>query len=183
MPFISHAGYRHSPASLRYGQPHQRQTVISFARRRRPGRASDILTRRRRNRAAVKLMRKVFNKQGSAPLAVVTRNLSSCSSAFGSRGVSARREQGPRRNGGADNSHLPARPPDPNHQKLTSSRSAQPFLPGRAACCDVFSLRRHFNSRRDQGQFRSDAFRKWRDLRAAAARNGLGFGTNSLSCR
>ena len=74
------------------------------------GEVLDLLVQRRRDKAAaVKLMRKLIKKQGFAPDALVTDKPRSYSVAKSEMGLSARHEQGLRRNNRAENSHQPIR--------------------------------------------------------------------------
>ena len=63
---------------------------------------------RRDKAAAVKLMRRLLKKQGFTPNVVVTDKLRSYGAAMSEIGLSARHEQGLRRNNRAENSHQPA---------------------------------------------------------------------------
>src|SRR5271156_2383085 len=70
----------------------------------------DLLVQRRRDKAAaVKLMRKLLKKQGFAPDVLVTDRLRSYAAAKSEMRLSARHEQGLRKNNRAENSHLPVR--------------------------------------------------------------------------
>ena len=63
------------------------------------GEVLDLLVQRRRNKAAaVKLMRKLLKKQGFAPDMLVTDKLRSYGAAMAELGLSARHEQGLRKN-------------------------------------------------------------------------------------
>jgi putative transposase len=74
------------------------------------GEVLDLLVQRRRNKAAaVKLMRKLLKKQGFAPDMLVTDKLRSYGAAMAELGLSARHEQGLRKNNRAENSHQPTR--------------------------------------------------------------------------
>jgi putative transposase len=74
------------------------------------GEVLDLLVQRRRDKAAaVKLMRKLLKKQGFAPDVVVTDKLRSYGAAKAEIGLSARHEQGLRKNNRAENSHQPTR--------------------------------------------------------------------------
>ena len=74
------------------------------------GEVLDILVQKRRDKAAaVKLMRKLLKKQGVAPSVIVTDKLRSYGAARAEIGLSARHEQGLRRNNRAENSHQPVR--------------------------------------------------------------------------
>jgi transposase-like protein len=59
--------------------------------------------------AAVKLIRKLLKKQGFAPDVLVTDKLRSYGAARSEMGLSARHEQGLRKNNRAENSHQPTR--------------------------------------------------------------------------
>ena len=74
------------------------------------GEVLDLLVQRRRNKAAaVKLMRKLLKKQGFTPEVLVTDKLRSYGAAKSELGLSARHEQGLRKNNRAENSHQPTR--------------------------------------------------------------------------
>src|ERR1700680_3557523 len=75
------------------------------------GEVLDLLVQRRRDKtAAVRLMRKLLKKQGFAPDVLVTDKLRSYAAAKSELGLTARHEQGLRRNNRAENSHLPVPP-------------------------------------------------------------------------
>jgi transposase-like protein len=72
------------------------------------GEVLDLLVQRRRDKvAAVRLMRKLLKKQGFAPDVLVTDKLRSYGAAKAQLGLSARHEQGLRKNNRAENSYLP----------------------------------------------------------------------------
>ena len=72
------------------------------------GEVLDFLIQSKRNKAAaLKLMRKLLKTQGFAPRVIVTDKLRSYASAFRELGLSARHEQGLRKNKRAENSHQP----------------------------------------------------------------------------
>ena len=74
------------------------------------GEVLDLLVQRGRDKAAaVKLMRKLLKKQGFAPDVLVTDKLRSYGAARSEMGLSARHEQGLRKNNRAENSHQPTR--------------------------------------------------------------------------
>jgi putative transposase len=73
------------------------------------GEVLDLLVQRRRDKAAaVKLMRKLLKKQGFAPDVLLTDKLRSYGAAKSEIGLSARHEQGLRKNNRAENSHQPS---------------------------------------------------------------------------
>ena len=98
------------------------------------GEVLDLLLQRRRNKAAaVKLMRKLLKKQGFAPDVLVTDKLRSYGAAMLEMGLSARHEQGLRKNNRAENSHQPTRRRERKMQRFKSPGSAQRFLSIHAA--------------------------------------------------
>ena len=98
------------------------------------GEVLDLLVQRRRDKtAAVKLMRKLLKKQGFAPDVLVTDKLRSYRAAKSAIGLSARHEQGLRRNNRAENSHQPTRRRERKMQRFKSPGSAQRFLSIHAA--------------------------------------------------
>ena len=104
------------------------------------GEVLDLLVQRRRDaRAAAKLMRKLLKKQGFAPETLVTDRLRSYGSAKTQLGLSARHEQGLRKNNRAENSHLPVRRRERKMQRFKSPGSAQRFLSVHAAVQNIFN--------------------------------------------
>jgi putative transposase len=92
------------------------------------GEVLDLLVQRRRDKAAaVKLMRKLLKKQGFAPAVLVTDKLRSYGAARSEIGLSARHEQGLRKNNRAENSHQPTRRRERKMQRFKS-----PALPVRS---------------------------------------------------
>ncbi len=133
------------------------------------GEVLEILVQRRRDKAAArKLMRKLLKKLGFAPTVIVTDKLRSYSSAFREIGLSARHEQGLRKNNRAENSHLPVRRRERKLQRFKSPGSAQRFLSAHAAVYNTFNLQRHLISRRTLRAFRSEAADQWNAAVAAA---------------
>jgi len=126
------------------------------------GEVLEVLVQRRRDKAAArKFMRKLLKKQGFAPTVIVTDKLRSYSSAFREIGLSARHEQGLRKNNRAENSHLPVRWRERKLQRFKSAGSAQRFLSTHAAVYNTFNLQRHLISRRTLRAFRSEAADQW----------------------
>jgi len=133
------------------------------------GEVLDVLVQRRRDKAAArKLMRKLLKKHGFAPSVVVTDKLRSYSSAFRDIGLSARHEQGLRKNNRAENSHLPVRRLERKLQRFKSPGSAQRFLSAHAAVYNTFNLQRHLISRRTLRAFRAEATDQWNAAVATA---------------
>ena len=133
------------------------------------GEVLDVLVQRRRDKAAArKLIRKLLKKLGFAPTVVVTDKLRSYASAFRDIGLSARHEQGLRKNNRAENSHLPVRRRERKLQRFKSPGSAQRFLSSHAAVYNTFNLQRHLISRRTLRIFRAEATDQWNAAVAAA---------------
>jgi len=122
----------------------------------------DFLIQSQRNKAAaVKLMRKLLKKHGFAPRVIVTDKLRSYASAFRELGLSARHEQGLRKNNRAENSHQPVRRRERKMQRFKSAGSAQRFLSVHAAVYNNFNTQRHLIPRSTLRAFRAEAMRSW----------------------
>jgi putative transposase len=131
------------------------------------GEVLDLLVQRRRNTtAAIKLMRKLLKKQGFAPKMLVTDKLRSYGAAKSELGLSARHEQGLRRNNRAENSHL-VRRREFKMQRFKSPGTAQRFLSVHAAVHNTFNTQRHLTSRKALRVLRGEAFNTWRTATAA----------------
>ena len=127
------------------------------------GEVLDLLVQRRRNKAAaVKLMRKLLKNQGFTPEVLVTDKLRSYGAAKSELGLSARHEQGLRKNNRAENSHQPIRRREIKMQRFKSPGSAQHFLSVHAAVYNTFNTQRHLTSRDALRILRGAAFATWR---------------------
>jgi transposase-like protein len=82
-------------------------------------------------------------------------------------GLSARHEQGLRKNNRAENSHLPVRRREHKMQRFKSPGSAQRFLSTHAAVRNNFNVQRHLTSRNTLRLLRGEAFRTWEAATAA----------------
>jgi transposase-like protein len=132
------------------------------------GEVLDLLVQRRRDKtAAVTFMRKLLKKQGYAPDVIVTDKLRSYGAAKAQIGLSARHEQGLRKNNRAENSHQPARRRERKMQRFKSPGSAQRFLAVHAAVYNTFNIQRHLISRRTLRLFRANAMEQWQAATAA----------------
>jgi transposase-like protein len=98
--------------------------------------------------AALKLMRNLIKKQGYAPSVLVTDKLPSYGAAKREVGLSARHEQGLRRNNRAENSHHVVRRRERKMQGFKAPGSAQHILSIHSAVHNAFNLQRHLVSRR-----------------------------------
>jgi putative transposase len=133
------------------------------------GEVLDLLVQAKRDtKAALRLMRKLLKKQGCAPDELVTDKLGSYGAARRELGLSARHEQGLRKNNRAENSHQPVRRRERKQQRFKSAGSAQRFLSAHAAVHNTFTLQRHLVSRRTLRLFRAEAVQAWQIATAAA---------------
>ncbi len=133
------------------------------------GEVLDVLVQRRRDKAAaLKLMRKLLRKQGFAPNVVTTDKLRSYGAAFAEIGLTARHEQGLRKNNRAEVSHQPVRRRERKMQRFKSPGSAQRFASMHAAAYNTFNVQRHLISRRTLRTFRAEAIAQWHAATAAA---------------
>jgi putative transposase len=130
------------------------------------GEVRDLLVQPRRDKkAAARLMRKLVKKQGLVPAARVTDKLHSYVAAKTQMGLSARHEQGSRKNNRAENSHMPVR--RRKMLRFKSSGSTQRFLSTHAAVHNNLNVQRHQISRNTLRLLRGEAFQKWRAATAA----------------
>jgi transposase-like protein len=132
------------------------------------GEILDMLVQRRRDqRAALKLMRKLLRKQGFAPRLVVTDKLRSYGAAFRELHLTCQHDQGLRKNNRAENSHQVVRRRERKMQRFKSAASAQRFLSMHAAVHNTFNHQRHLISRSTLRIFRAEAAAQWLDAVAA----------------
>ena len=133
------------------------------------GEILDLLVQPKRDKAAaVRLMRKLLKKQGYAPAVLVTDKLRSYRAAKAELGLSARHEQGVRKNNRAENSHQVVRRREHKMQRFKSPRSAQRFLAVHATVYNAFNVQRHLVSRHTLRAFRTNATQEWQHATAAA---------------
>jgi len=133
------------------------------------GEVLDLLVQRRRDRkAAMRLMRKLLRKTAVTPELLVTDKLRSYGAAFREIGLTARHEQGLRKNNRAENSHQPVRRRERKIQRFKSAASAQRFLSTHAAVYNHFNAQRHLVSRRTFRTYRAQAMATWQIITAAA---------------
>ena len=115
----------------------------------------------------MKLTRKLMKKQCFAPDVLVTDKLRSYGAAKAELKLTARHEQGRRRNNRAENSHQPVRRRERKMQRFKSPGSAQRFLSVHGAVHNNFNLQRHLASRNTLRSLREEAFRTWQAATAA----------------
>src|SRR3712207_1059146 len=133
------------------------------------GEVLDLLVQSNRNTAAaLRLMRRLLKKQGYAPDELVTDKLGSYGAARRELRLSARHEQGLRKNNRAENSHQPIRRRERKQQRFKSAGSAQRFLSMHAAVHNTFNLQRHLVSRRTLRTFMAEVAQAWQYATAAA---------------
>src|SRR5919202_806084 len=133
------------------------------------GEILDLLVQPKRDKAAaLKLLRKLLKKQGYAPDVLVTDKLGSYGAARRELGLSARHEQGLRKNNRAENSHQVLRRRERKLQRFKSAGSAQRVLSTHAAVYNTFNVQRHLVSRRTLRTFRAEAAKAWQIATAAA---------------
>ena len=93
------------------------------------GEVLDVLIQQRRGKAAaLKLLKKLLEKQRFAPAVIVTDKLGSYRAAPRSFGFSVQHEQGLRANNRAQNSHQPVRRREREMGRFRSPQSAQRFV-------------------------------------------------------
>ncbi len=134
------------------------------------GEVLDILVQSRRDKAAaVRLLRKLIRKQGFAPETITTDKLGSYGAAMRQLRLSARHDQGQRRNNRAENPHQPTRRRERKMQRFKSTGSAQRFLSAHAAIHNAFNTQRHPVPRKTLKAFRAKAMENWCQATAARA--------------
>jgi transposase-like protein len=133
------------------------------------GEILDMLVQRRRDqRAALRLMRKLLRKLGFVPKLLTTDKLGSYGAAFRQLRLTCPHEQGLRKNNRAENSPQPVRRRERKMQRFKSAGSAQRFLNTHAAVHNNFNLQRHLISRSTLWTFRAQAAAQWQAAVSAA---------------
>ena len=114
-----------------------------------------VVTTRRDEAAALKLLKRLMKKYG-APGSMVTDGLRVYSAAMREIGVAERHEVGGRLNNRAENSHQPFRRRDRAMQRFRSMKTLQKFSPVHAQLRNQFNQERHLVTRKVYKQRRSD---------------------------
>jgi len=107
-------------------------------------------------------MRSLRKRHGFAPDVLVPDKLRSYATAKSELRLTARYEQGQRRNNRAENSHLLVLRRERKMERFKSARSAQRFLSAHAAVQKAFNVQRHLISRNTLRALRGEAFQNWR---------------------
>ena len=108
------------------------------------GEVLEILVQAQRDKAAaVRLLRKLLQRQGFVPTVIVTDKLRSFGAALRESGFSGLHEQGLRANNRTENSHQPIRRRERKMQGFKSTKSAQRFVSVHAAVYNTFNVHRH----------------------------------------
>ena len=105
---------------------------------------------------------------GFAPTQVTTGELRSYEAACHEICLSARHEQGRRKNNRAEVSHQPLRRRERKMQRFKSPGSAERFVSMHAAAYNSYNLQRHLVSRRTLRTVRAQAMTDWQAATAAA---------------
>ena len=122
------------------------------------GEVLEILVQPQRDKAAaLRLLRKLFRRQGFVPKVIVTDKLRSYGAALREIGYSGLHEQGLRANNRVENSHQPVRRRERKMQGFKSIKSAQRFVSVHAAVYNTFNVQRHLIRRPTHRQFRTAA--------------------------
>jgi putative transposase len=133
------------------------------------GMVLDVLAQRRRDqRAAERLLRKLLKRQCRAPRVMITDKLPSYGAAKKELmpGVEHRRHKG--LNNRAENSHQPTRRRERQMKRFKSARQAQRFLTAHDQISNLFHLRRDHVSASDYRAARVRAFETWASITGVA---------------
>src|SRR5919206_4286701 len=134
------------------------------------GMVLDALVQRRRDeRAAKRLLRKLLKRRCRAPRVMVTDKLASYGAAKGEvmPGVEHRRHKGP--NNRAENSHQPTRRRERQMKRFKSARQVQRFLSAHDQVNNLFYLHRDHLPAAEYRAVRAQAFAIWAEVTGAKA--------------
>ncbi|MBO6798564.1 IS6 family transposase [Maricaulis sp.] len=124
-----------------------------------------FVTKRRDRKTALKFLRKAMKRYG-APDQVVTDKLPSDKAALRDLGIAHREATARWLNNRAENSHQPLRRREKIMNRFRSMRSLQKFAAIQSSVHNHFNLERHFYSRSDFKENRTQALAEWRQLAA-----------------
>jgi transposase-like protein len=135
------------------------------------GEVLEVLVQARRNkRAALKLLRKLLKKHGTAPIEWVTDKCPAYGAALRDLNLTkAVHTQTKRANNRAESSHVPVRRREWKLQGLKSPGSAQKFLSMHAATYNTFTFPRHLTTARTYRLLRAEALAAWREAAGLTA--------------
>jgi putative transposase len=134
------------------------------------GMVLDVLVQKRRDqRAAKRLLRKLLKRQCRAPRVLITDKLPSYGAAKKELmpSVEHRRHRG--LNNRAETSHQPTRRRERQLKRFKSPRQAQRFLSAHAQIDNLFHLRRDYLTAVQYRAARARAFEAWADISGVAA--------------
>ena len=121
-------------------------------------------------RAALKLIRTLLKKHGTAPTEWVTDKCPAYGAALRELNLKkASHTQAKRANNRAESSHVPVRRREGKLQGFKSPGSAQRFLSTHAATDNVFTVPRHLTTARTHRILRAEAFVMWREAAGVVA--------------
>ena len=123
-----------------------------------------LIRPKRDKKAAFKLMRRLFKRQGFVPKWIVTYKLRPYSSALSQLGLAQHHERGKDMNNRAENSHQPVRRRERKMQRFKSAGAAKCFLAVHAAVYNHFNTQRHLVSRKWHRLVRLAAIASWQHL-------------------
>ncbi len=130
----------------------------------RSGTSSFLIQPKHDKKATLKLMRKLFKRQGFVPKWLVTDKLKSYSSALDQLCLARHHERGKHKNHRAENSHQPVRRRERKMQRFESAGAAQRFLAVHAAVYNHFNTQRHLVSRKSHRLFRLAPIASWQHV-------------------
>ena len=127
------------------------------------GEVLDLVVQSRRDtEAALSLLRRLLHNQPVEPQTITTDGLASYGAALDVLDLRHLHRPGRlRENNRAENSHLPSRRRERQHQRFKSQASAQRFLTTHAAIYNTFNVQRHLISRPTLRRFRAEAEMAW----------------------
>jgi transposase-like protein len=135
------------------------------------GEVLEVLVQAKRNkRAALRLIRKLLKKHGTAATEWVTDKCPAYGAALRDLNLKkALHTQAKRANNRAESSHVPVRRREVKLQGFKSPGSAQRFLSMHAATYNTFTVPRHLTTARTHRLLRSEAVAAWREAAGVTA--------------